>query len=328
MKNVLLIVNPRAGKTKVKGSLFDIIDILTEHDMTVTVELTRYSGHARDICSYISDSYDLVVCAGGDGTLNEVFAGIIASGKNIPIGYIPAGSTNDFASSLKLSSDMRRAALDIARGVTRTVDLGRFGDRYFTYVASFGAFTKASYSTPQNVKNSLGHLAYILEGMKDLPSIKGEYARIVTDSGNTYEGEFIFGAVANSTSVGGVISLDRRLVTLNDGKFELMLIRNPKNLVELNRCINALLTKNYSSDMIIFDSLRSAEIETKNPLTWSLDGERCDTNGKIKLENISNAIRLILPSAVNETELLYEEQGDNVEHANACDADCSSEGDE
>lgn len=307
MKNVLLIINPRAGKAKAKTFLFDIIDTLSEHDMTVTVEITRYSGHARDICSYISDSYDLVICAGGDGTLGEVIAGMIYSKKQIPIGYIPAGSTNDFGTTLRLSKDMKKAALDIAVGVTRTLDIGKFGDRFFTYVASFGAFTKASYSTPQEVKNTLGHLAYVLEGMKDLPTIKGEYARITTDEGKVYEGEFIFGAIANSTSVGGVISLDKRIVTMNDGKFELMLIKNPKNLTELNKCINALLTKNYyNSNMIIIDSLKSAEIITDNPLTWSLDGERCDTDGSVSIRNLNNAIRMVLPSTVNETEILYE----------------------
>jgi len=308
MKNVLLIINPRAGKAKVRTSIFDIIDVLTEHGMTVTVELTRYSGHARDICTYITDSYELVVCVGGDGTLNEVIAGMINSGKNIPIGYIPAGSTNDFASTLKLSRDMKNAALDIVNGVTRTVDIGRFSDRFFSYVASFGAFTKASYSTPQEIKNTLGHMAYVLEGMKDLPTIKGEFARIVTDSGKVYEGEFIFGAIANSTSVGGVISLDKRVVTMNDGKFELMLIKNPKNLVDLTKCINALSTKNYNSEMILFDNLASAEITTENPLTWSLDGERCDTDGTVKIENIHNAIRMVLPSTVNETEILYKNE--------------------
>ena len=221
MKKVLLIINPKAGKTKVKTSLFDIIDILTEHDMTVTVEITRYGGHARDISTHIPDEYDMVVCAGGDGTLNEVIAGIIASGKNIPIGYIPAGSTNDFASTLHLSKDMKKAALDIAEGVVRSIDIGLFKNRYFTYVASFGAFTKASYSTPQEVKNTLGHLAYVLEGMKDLPTIKGEYMKMVCGNGTVYEGEYIFGAIANSTSVGGVISLDSRLVTMNDCKFEI-----------------------------------------------------------------------------------------------------------
>ena len=307
MKNVLLIINPRAGKAKAKTFLFDIIDTLSEHDMTVTVEITRYSGHARDICSYISDSYDLVICAGGDGTLGEVIAGMIYSKKQIPIGYIPAGSTNDFGTTLRLSKDMKKAALDIAVGVTRTLDIGKFGDRFFTYVASFGAFTKASYSTPQEVKNTLGHLAYVLEGMKDLPTIKAEYAHITTDEGKVYEGEFIFGAIANSTSVGGVISLDKRIVTMNDGKFELMLIKNPKNLTELNKCINALLTKNYyNSNMIIIDSLKSAEIITDNPLTWSLDGERCDTDGSVSIRNLNNAIRMVLPSTVNETEILYE----------------------
>lgn len=311
MKNVLLIINPRAGKTKVKTCLFDIVDILSEHDMTVTVEITRYSGHARDMCSYISDSYDMVICAGGDGTLNEVFAGMISSKKHIPIGYIPAGSTNDFGSTLKLSKDMKKAASDIVTGVTRTIDIGKFDNRFFSYVASFGAFTKASYSTPQEIKNTLGHLAYVLEGMKDLPTIKGEFVRIVTDNGTVHEGEFIFGAIANSTSVGGVISLDKRLVTMNDGRFELMLIKNPKNIVELNKCINALLTKNYNTDMIIFDSLRSAEIVTENPLTWSLDGERCDTDGRVSIKNLNNAIRMVLPSTVNETEILY----DNTEEA-------------
>ena len=312
MKNVLLIINPRAGKTKVKSNLFGIIDTLTDHDMSVTVEITRYSGHARDICSFVSDEYDLVVCAGGDGTLGEVIAGMINSGREIPIGYIPAGSTNDFGTTLRLSKDMKKAALDIAEGVTRTIDIGKFGDRFFTYVASFGAFTKASYSTPQEVKNTLGHLAYVLQGMKDLPSIKGEYASITTDEGKVYEGEFIFGAIANSTSVGGVISLDKRIVTMNDGKFELMLIKNPKNIVELNKCVNALLTKNYNSDMIIFDSLKSAKITTANPLTWSLDGERCDTDGNVEVFNLNNAIKMVLPAKVDETEILYENSEDEL----------------
>lgn len=304
MKKVLLIINPKAGKAKVKSSLFDIINILTEHDMTVSVEITRYGGHARDICTFITDEYDMVVCAGGDGTLNEVIAGIISSKKNIPIGYIPAGSTNDFASTLHLSKDMKKAALDIAEGVVKSIDIGVFKDRYFTYVASFGAFTKASYSTPQEIKNSLGHLAYVLEGMKDLPTIKGEFVKIECSDGTVYEGEYIFGAIANSTSVGGVISLDERVVTMNDGKFEIMLIKNPKNIVDLTKCINALSTKNYNTDTIVFGSLDSAEITTENPLTWSLDGERCDTNGTVSIKNLNNAIKMVLPSDVSNSELL------------------------
>ena len=304
MKNVLLIINPRAGKTKAKSALFDIIDVFTENDMRVTVEITKYSGHAGDICKYVPGETDLVVCVGGDGTLNEVIDGMIESGKNIPIGYIPAGSTNDFATTLKLSKDIKKAALDIAKGVEKCIDVGRFDDRHFTYVASFGAFTRSSYSAPQSVKNVLGHLAYVLQGIQDIPSIKAEHARIVCDDGTTYEDDYIFGAVANSTSVGGIISFKEALVSMNDGKFELLLIKKPKNIVELNKCINALLTQNYSCDSILFSNIRSAVFDFEGSITWSLDGERADTDGHVKISNIKHAVNMILPKASESIALL------------------------
>ncbi len=304
MKNVLLIINPRAGKTKAKTALFDIIDTFTEHDMRVTVEITKYSGHARDICRYISNGYDLVVCVGGDGTLNEVIGGVIESGKDITIGYIPAGSTNDFATTLKLSKDMKKAALDITDGVIKNIDIGKFGDRYFTYVASFGAFTKSSYSAPQSMKNALGHLAYVLQGIQDIPSIRAEKVRITDNDGKVYDDEYIFGAIANSTSVGGIISFKEALVSMNDGKFELLLIKKPKNLAELNRVINALMTQNYSCDEIIFAAVESATAEYKTPITWSLDGERADTDTEVKIVNLKNAIKMVLPRSAGEAPIL------------------------
>ena len=307
MKNVLLIINPRAGKTKARTALFDIVDTFTEHDMRVTVEITKYSGHASDICRYISSDADLVVCVGGDGTLNEVIAGVIASGKQIPIGYIPSGSTNDFATTLKLSKDMKKAALDITCGLVRNIDIGKFGERYFTYVASFGAFTKSSYSAPQSMKNALGHLAYVLQGIQDIPSIKAEHAKIVDQDGNVYEDDYIFGAIANSTSVGGIISLKETLVSMDDGKFELLLIKKPKNLAELNKCINALLTQNYDCDVITFTTLEKADVIFDGPVTWSLDGERADTDGKISITNLKAAISMVLPHNIGDTRILTEQ---------------------
>ena len=304
MKNVLLIVNPRAGKTKAKTSLFDIVNILSEHDMRVTVEITRYSGHARDIARDSADDFHVIACVGGDGTLNEVIGGVIESGKNIPIGYIPAGSTNDFATTLKLSKDIKQAARDIADGIERCIDVGKFDGKYFTYIASFGAFTKSSYTAPQSMKNALGHLAYVLQGIQDIPSIRAERASITDRYGNVYDDEFIFGAIANSTSVGGIISFKETLVSMNDGKFELILIKKPKTIAELNKIINALMTQKYECDEIIFTSVDSVNVAFMNPVTWSLDGERADTDGTVSITNIKNAVTMILPRSAETTKLL------------------------
>ncbi len=301
MKNILLIINPKAGKSKAKTALFDIIDTLGEYDTRVITEITRYSGHARDICKSIDDDIYSVICAGGDGTLNEVIAGVIESKKDIPIGYIPMGSTNDFATTLHLSKDFKKATLDITNGSIKSIDVGRFAARYFTYVASFGAFTKSSYSTPQDVKNILGHTAYVLEGLKDIPTIKAEHIKLTVDGGKVYEGDYIFGAIANTTSVGGILSLKEDLVTMNDGKFEMILVKNPTNITELNKCINDILTKNLdSSDMIEFANVESVKVESETPLTWSLDGERANTDGNVFIRNIKQAVKMILPRTVSE----------------------------
>ncbi len=301
MKTILLIINPRAGKGKAKSFLFDIIDTLNEHDTRVITEITKYSGHAKNICIDLPEDIDSVICAGGDGTLNEVIAGIIESKRSVPIGYIPMGSTNDFAATLHLSKDIKKATQDIVNGDTKHIDVGRFGTRYFTYVASFGAFTKSSYSTPQDAKNLLGHTAYVLEGLKDLPTIKPEHVKLTADDGKVYEGDYIFGAIANSTSLGGVISLKESLVTMNDGKFEMILIKNPKNIAELNVCINDILARNFdSSDMIDFASVKSVKIESDTRVTWSLDGERADTDGNVFIRNIRHAVEMILPQTVSE----------------------------
>ncbi|MBR6808587.1 MAG: diacylglycerol kinase family lipid kinase [Clostridia bacterium] len=304
MKNVYLIINPHAGKAKAKTGLFDIINTFSKYDIRTTLDFTKYSGHAKDLIFSIDRDYDMVVCVGGDGTLNEVISGMIESGKNLPIGYIPAGSTNDFGTTLKLSKDFATAAANIAEGIVKSIDIGRFNDRYFTYVASFGAFTKTSYSTPQNIKNTFGHLAYILQGIHDLPSIRGEHLKLTDENGNVFEDDYIFGAVANSTSVGGVISFKESLISMNDGKFELLLVKKPKNIAELNKCINSILTQNYKSDILVFTTLKNCEIRSDSPLTWSLDGERGDTDGNVSLTVLENAVRMILPRSIENTCLL------------------------
>ena len=216
MRKMLFLVNPNAGQRRVNKFLTEILGIFNEGGYEVTGFLTAGPGSGARIVEARATQYDLVVCAGGDGTLNETITGVLRAGADCPIGYIPCGSTNDFASTLKLSMDVVQAARDIMLGRVEEYDVGRWGDRYFSYVASFGAFTRVSYSTPQNLKNTLGHLAYVLSGITELPQIRSIPMALDLD-GEKIEGTYLIGAVTNSTSAGGVLRLPADQVKLNDG---------------------------------------------------------------------------------------------------------------
>lgn len=292
MKKVLIVLNPCAGTKHANKVFVEIIQIFCEAGYIPVVMTTSAKGDGTTIACKHGSEYDLVVCIGGDGTFNEVASGLIKSGADVPIGYIPAGSTNDFASSLRLSKDILTAARDIVEGEERLIDAGEFNGRFFSYVASFGAFTRASYEAPQSIKNALGHLAYILQGIKDIPSIRPEKLRLKMEHG-VYGGDYIFGAICNSTSVGGILTLSDDLVDMNDGKFEVLLIKAPSNLIELNQILIALTTQNYHSPMISFFSSSRLEITAEAEMPWTLDGEYQEGSEEIVVENIHGAIRLI-----------------------------------
>ena len=292
MRKLLFLVNPNAGQRRVNKSLTDIIGIFNEGGYEVTVFLTNGPGSGTQIVQERAKDYDLVVCAGGDGTLNETVTGVLRAGAVCPVGYIPCGSTNDFASTLKLSTDVVQAAKDIMMGAPVEYDVGRWGDRYFVYIASFGAFTRVSYTTPQNLKNALGHLAYVLSGITALPQIRSIPMELELD-GVPVEGKYIFGAVSNSTSVGGVITLNPRLVDLSDGKFEVMLVRLPKDMAELAQCAAALQNGTYDCPSITFRSVSSLTVRQDPELVWTLDGERAEGAETIHIENLHRAIRLV-----------------------------------
>ena len=291
-KKLLLVMNPCAGTKKANKYLTDILVLFGKHGYENTVYLTEASGDAKVYVKKHAKSFDLVVAIGGDGTFNEVVAGVLKSGAEVKIGYIPAGSTNDFANSMKLSKNILKAAEDIVNGTPKAIDIGSFNGRNFSYVASFGAFTEASYKTPQTVKNTLGHLAYAFEGIKDIAHLKSMHLRFTAD-GKVIEDDFIFGAICNSTSVGGVVSLDPKLVDFSDGKFELLLIRLPQDLLELNEIVLALSSKRYDTEMITFLSAKSIVVETKENINWSLDGEYAYGEEKIEVQNLNKAIQLI-----------------------------------
>ena len=293
MKKLLLILNPCSGKKKASHALADVVNVFNRGGYDVTVYITAARGDATKVVEQRAPEFDLVVCAGGDGTFNETISGLLAGGHDTPIGYLPAGSTNDFASSLHLSKNLVEAAHDIVEGTPRRLDVGRFNDRYFSYVASFGAFTRASYATSQNVKNALGHLAYILSGIKELAYIRSRRLRFTLDDGRVLEDEYIFGAISNSTSVAGILTLSEDLVDMNDGVFELLLVRKPENLLELNDCVLALTTQDYHTPMLTFTSARSVEIEAPEDMDWTLDGEREPGSAHCRAENLHDAIRIV-----------------------------------
>ena len=292
MKKMLFVMNPYAGMRRANRYLADLLTIFGQADYEIIARMTCGTGDASRIVREKCAGVDLVVCAGGDGTFNETISGILEAGCDVPVGYIPCGSTNDFANSLKLSTNVLQAARDIVEGTAVSYDVGKFGDRYFSYVASFGAFTKASYSTPQNIKNALGHTAYILEGIQELSQLKPSHVRFQLEDA-VIEDDFLFGAISNSTSLGGILTLDPKQVDMGDGVFELLLIRAPKDLLELNECVWAVQKQKYNCAMMTFVSTRELTVFPDPQMDWTLDGERCGGAQCIHVENLHHAIRLM-----------------------------------
>lgn len=292
MKKMLFIMNPCAGQKRANRSLSDILLEFSQAGYEVNIHMTTGRGDAVTAAQQWGQDVDLVVCCGGDGTLNETITGLLRAGAETPIGYIPAGTTNDFASSLSLSGNVVQAARDIVEGEPVTYDVGRFGDRYFSYVASFGAFTKSSYVVPQNIKNALGHTAYVLGGISELSQIRKEHIRMEID-GQVVEDDFLFGAICNSTSIGGILTLDPKHVDMADGLFEILLVRSAQNLAEIADCIQAVQSQKYNCEMITFRSARSVKIYADPEMPWTLDGEKEDGHGEIMVENLHHAIRLM-----------------------------------
>lgn len=305
MKKALIIINPRAGMQQANSVFVDLMSIFNRQGYVPCVMATEKHGDATEYASTYGGEYDMVVAIGGDGTLNEVIDGFLAAGLDTPIGYIPAGSTNDFGASLGIPRNLLTAARDIVTGVPTPMDIGKFNNRYFSYVASFGAFTQTSYTAPQDMKNLLGHTAYILEGIKDIPSIRPWSLRLKNEVG-VYGSEYIFGAICNSTSMGGIITLDPELVDMNDGKLEVLLIKSPKNIIDLTTIVTAITQGNFRDcPMISFFSSKKVEIEADPSMPWTLDGEYQEGQEHIVIEAQKSAIRLIL-SEKNAMKLRHE----------------------
>ena len=294
MANTLLfIVNPRAGRTRSTAPLFDAVAHFCASGYLVDLQLTQAREDATRLARELGGKFDAVVCCGGDGTLNETVTGLMDLPSPPPLGYIPAGSTNDFAASLHLPDQPLEAARVITASGGRPLDVGSFNGRPFIYVASFGAFTRASYSAPQNVKNDLGHLAYILEGVKDLSTLRPYRASVATEE-ECFDGEFLFGAVTNATSVGGLVKLKEDQVCLDDGLFELLLIPNPKSIADLQGLARSLLLQDFTGGGVIFRHVHTLTVQTPEDLPWALDGEFDPGGAQVEIHNLHRRLTFLI----------------------------------
>ena len=294
-KKMLFVFNPKAGKGKIKTHLLDIVDIFSSHDYEIIIRSTQAPRDAYEKAKEYANSVDMIVCSGGDGTLDEVVTGIMEAESSVPIGYIPAGSTNDFANSLFMPKNMTKVAEMIMEEELYHCDIGRFNQKTFAYVAAFGLFTDVSYETDQDLKNVLGHVAYVLEGVKRLFDIKSYHMKVTSDEVQA-EDDFIVGMITNSRSVGGFKNLTGKNVDMNDGLFEVTLIVHPKNPLQLQEIITALVMAEDNTDLIYSFKTKKLTIESDEEVPWTLDGEFGGDHSCVEIENRHKALNLYLKS--------------------------------
>lgn len=294
--NIFYVFNLHAGKGQVKRNLPDIIDIICKAGHSLSVHSTLAKGDAAEAVKNLPENvYDRVLCSGGDGTLDEVVAGMEKRKEKLPIGYIPAGSTNDFAASLGLPKNMKEAAKVAIGSNLFKCDVGHFNRQSFVYIAAFGLFTEVSYETPQDVKNVLGHAAYVIEGLKRLQDVK-TYALKVTCNGEIIEKEFLYGMITNSDSVGGFKNITGKNIDLSDGLFEVTLIGKPSSALELNEVLNALIIKDSPAKELYTFKTDHIVFESEEEIPWTLDGEFGGKVTKVVIDALPKAMEIAVSS--------------------------------
>ncbi|MCR4754217.1 MAG: YegS/Rv2252/BmrU family lipid kinase [Lachnospiraceae bacterium] len=299
LRRLLFIYNPMSGRGRVRSNLLDMIDRFVKSGYRVEAYPTQYSGDAKRAVIERDDGFSLIVCSGGDGTLDEVVSGMMESGEKIPIGYIPAGSTNDFAGSLGIPSSMKKAATVAMEGREFDCDVGRFNNDYFVYVAAFGMFTDVSYDTDQHMKNMLGHMAYIIEGAKRLSTVTSYHCRIsYTDekgSHNELEDDYLFGMITNSRSVGGFKNITGKKILLDDGIFEMTLVKKPLSPLDYVVLSDAIAAKEVNTNIITSVKASKIELLSDAPVAWTLDGEYGGDHISVNITNENKALTIMVP---------------------------------
>lgn len=300
-KKALFIINPISGKMTLRNSFFDIITLFSNAGFESTVLTTTKTGDATKFASEYGADYDRIIVCGGDGTLNETVTGLMSVEKSrrASVGFIPAGTTNDLADTLRVPKEPISAAKTIIESEPTPNDVGCFNNnRYFNYIASCGAFTSTSYSTPQNLKNSLGHMAYVLEGIRTFNEVKPVYMKVESKEMTT-DGEFLFAGVTNALSVGGVYKLDPKYVDLSDGCFEVILIRMPKTTNDIMDILYRLSNLDYDENQVVFFHTSNVTITSEEPVKWTVDGEYGGNLDKVVIKNLNGAIKIFKSDTVD-----------------------------
>lgn len=294
MKKLMLIINPAAGRGGFKSGLGEALDLLDKGGFRTTLYFTSGRGDATEFAERFAADFDVVACVGGDGTLSEVFAGLMRIENPPMLGYIPMGTANDVATTLGLpKNDTIGAARRIIEGEPHPFDVGGFGDnQYFAYIAAFGAFTEVSYATPQNQKKLLGHLAYVLQGMAALPRLESYNTRVEYDGG-VFEGRLVYGSMSNSTSVAGIVRLRDEMVCLGDGESELVLVREPESVVGFGEIVDSVLSQRFDSDKLLILHTKQAKFTFDKPVAWTRDGEAGGEFQEIVLRNYKAPVKMI-----------------------------------
>lgn len=292
-KKLMLILNPTAGSGSGALSIGPAMEVLYKGGFVPTVFYTSCVGEATSLVLENAMDFDCVVCVGGDGTLSETVAGLAQLSSPPPLGYIPQGTANDVAASLNIPKRPVQAAKIITNGCARKQDVGKFNENeFFTYIAAFGAFTEVSYETPRTNKQSLGHLAYILQGMSQLSKIVPYHTTVEFDGG-IIEDDLLFGSVSNTKSVGGIVKLKKLGIELNDGLFEITLVRNPANVIEMNKIVSDVLTQNFKGNQVMMFQSKRVKFTFDKPVKWTRDGEAGGAHQEVVCENLHSAISFL-----------------------------------
>ena len=298
MKRLLFIYNPKAGRQKARAMLPELMELFSMQNYEIVAFPTRKRGDATERARHAA-GFDRVVCCGGDGTMNEVVTGLldIPAEERPPVGYVPAGSANDYAKSLNLPKSLTDQAVIAGIGTPRPIDVGSSAGRAFTYISAFGLFTEVSYATPQSTKNLLGHFAYLMEGAKELTSVPSYHMEVSTPEGIRVEGEFIYGMVGNTVSMGGVFSLPREKVKMDDGQFEVLLIRKPKTSKDWQSILNALSKQDIMVQDGALVGFTASEVtfRSNRPVAWTVDGEFGGKREETVVRNLKQALRIACP---------------------------------
>lgn len=290
---LMMIINPHSGRKRLNFSTGRIADMFAKNNMEVAAYFTSPGYKADYLVHEHGTECDVIGCAGGDGTISDCIRGIMQTGIKKPLGCIPMGTTNDLARSLGLATNVEKAAKNIAEGQPQPFDIGSFNNDFFVYIASFGAFTEVSYSTPQKAKNIFGRLAYMYSAAKCMHELRSYHVKVVTDN-KSCEGDYIFGAVSNSTSVAGIFKFDHNYVDFADGKFEVLLVKKSKNMFTGMATVWSMLNQSYSHDNVVLFQASEITITSDEPLDWSIDGEHRKDGAEITIRNNHKAIEMIM----------------------------------